>query len=101
MGAMRLIHGDPSLLGVHLSVGLSNLTVMIPAKRADGSPTKGPLESAFLTLAMPLGLDYVIGSVKRKYELLPPDHPAMRCLNDCLKLEGFDVVMRVQEYYAN
>jgi 5-methyltetrahydrofolate--homocysteine methyltransferase len=101
MGAIRLIHNDPSLSGVHLSVGLSNFTVMIPAKRADGSPTKGPLESAFLTLAMPLGLDYVIGSVKRKYELLPADHPAMRCLNDCLKLEGFDVVMRVQEYYAN
>ena len=95
MGAIRLIHNDPSLLGVHMSVGLSNFTVMIPAKRADGSPTKGPLESAFLTMAMPLGLDHVIGSVKRKYELLPPDHPALVCLNDCLKLDGFDVVMRV------
>ena len=101
VGAMRLIHSDPSLKGVHMSVGLSNFTVMIPPKRADGSPTKGPLESAFLTLAMPLGLDHVIGSVKRKYELLPPNHPAMLCLNDCLKLEGFDVVMRVQEYYAS
>jgi len=101
MGAMRLIHGDPSLRGVHMSVGLSNFTVMLPPKRADGSPTKGPLESAFLTLATPLGLDYIIGSVKRKYELLPPDHPAMRCLNDCVKLEGFEVVMRVQEYYGS
>jgi len=100
MGAMRLIHDDPSLKGVHMSVGLSNFTVMIPAKRADGSPTKGPLESAFLTLAIPLGLDHVIGSVKRKYELLPSDHSAMLCLKDCLKLEGFDVVMRVQKYYA-
>ena len=45
-------------------------------------------------------MDHVIGSVKRKYELLAPDHPAMQCLNDCLKLEGFDVIMRVQEYYA-
>ena len=52
------------------SVGLSNFTVMLPPKRADGSPVKGPLESAFLTKAMPLGLDMVIGSVKRKYELL-------------------------------
>ena len=101
MGAMRLIHSDPSLRGVHMSVGLSNFTVMLPPKRADGSPTKGPLESAFLTLAMPLGLDHVIGSVKRKYERLPPNHPAMLCLNDCLKLEGFEVVMRVREYYAN
>jgi 5-methyltetrahydrofolate--homocysteine methyltransferase len=99
MGAMGLIHADPSLQGVHMSVGLSNFTVMLPPKRADGSPTKGPLESAFLTLAAPLGMDHVIGSVKRKYELLPPDHPAMLCLNDCLKLEGFDVIERVQEFY--
>jgi cobalamin-dependent methionine synthase I len=101
IGALQLIHADPTLRGVHVSVGLSNFTVMLPAKRADGSPTKGPLECAFLTLAMPLGLDHVIGSVKRQYALLPPDHPAMLCLNDCLKLEGFDVVMRVQEYYAD
>lgn len=100
MGAIRLIHGDPDLKGVHMSVGLSNFSVMLPSKRADGSPTKGPLESAFLTLAVPLGMDHVIGSVKRKYELLPPDHPAMKCVNDCLTLEGFDVIMRVQEYYA-
>ncbi|MCX6894054.1 MAG: dihydropteroate synthase [Verrucomicrobia bacterium] len=100
MGAIKLIHADPALKGVHMSVGLSNFSVMLPPKRADGSPTKGPLESAFLTLAVPLGMDHVIGSVKRKYEILAPDHPAMMCLNDCLKLEGFDVIMRVQEYYA-
>jgi cobalamin-dependent methionine synthase I len=100
MGAIRLIHGDPALKGVHMSVGLSNFTVMLPPKRGDGSPTKGPLESAFLTMAMPMGLDHVIGSVKRKYELLAPGHPALQCLEDCLKLEGFDVIMRVQEYYS-
>jgi len=101
MGAIRLIHGDPELKGVHMSVGLSNFSVMIPPKRADGSPSKGPLESAFLTMAVPMGMDFVIGSVKRKYEILTPDHPAMQCLNDCLQLEGFDVIMRVQEYYAD
>ena len=100
MGAINLIHADPALKGVHMSVGLSNFSVMLPPKRADGSPTKGPLESAFLTLAVPLGMDHVIGSVKRKYEVLPPEHPAMQCLTDCLKLEGFDVIMRVQEYYS-
>jgi 5-methyltetrahydrofolate--homocysteine methyltransferase len=101
MGAIRLIHADPALKGVHMSVGLSNFSVMLPPKRADGSPTKGPLESAFLTMAVPLGMDHVIGSVKRKYEVLAPDHPAMRCLTDCLALEGFDVIMRVQEYYSS
>jgi len=100
VGALQLIHADPACRGVHMSVGLSNFTVMLPPKRADGSPTKGPLESAFLTLAMPLGLDHVIGSVKRKYELLPPAHPALQCLTDCLKLDGLDVILRVQEFYA-
>jgi 5-methyltetrahydrofolate--homocysteine methyltransferase len=100
MEAIGLIHADPGLKGVHMSVGLSNFTVMLPSKRADGSPTKGPLESAFLTLAGPLGMDHIIGSVKRKYEVLPPDHPALLCLNDCLKLDGFDVILRVQQYYS-
>ena len=100
MQSLRTIHADPVFHGVHMSVGLSNFTVMLPPKRADGSPTKSPLESAFLTLAMPLGLDHVIGSVKRKYETLAPDHPALQCLTDCLKLTGFDVIMRVQEFYA-
>ena len=97
---MRMIHADPALKGIHMSVGLSNFTVMLPPKRADGTLLKGPLESAFLTIAMPLGLDFVIGSVKRNYELLTEDHPARKCIEDCLKLEGFDVLMRVQEFYA-
>jgi 5-methyltetrahydrofolate corrinoid/iron sulfur protein methyltransferase len=101
MGAMELIHGDRNFAGCHASVGLSNFTVMLPTKRADGSPVKGPLESAFLTKAMPLGLDMVIGSVKRSYEQLAPNHPAMVCLDECLKLKGFDVLMRVREFYAS
>jgi cobalamin-dependent methionine synthase I len=98
--ALELIHADQSLQGTHASVGLSNFTVMLPPKRADGSPVKGALESAFLTKAMPLGLDMVIGSVKRKYRILEADHPAMICLEECLKLEGFDVLMRVREFYS-
>lgn len=100
IAAMELIRNDAELAGVHVSVGLSNFTVMLPPKRADGSPVKSALESAFLTKAMPLGLDMIIGSVRRKYELLKPDHPAMVCLEDCLKLEGFDVLMRVREFYT-
>jgi cobalamin-dependent methionine synthase I len=98
--ALRLMRADALFNGAHRSVGLSNFTVMLPPKRADGTPVKNPLENAFLTLAMPLGLDMVIGSVKRKYERLAPDHPAMVCLEDCLKVKGFDVLMRVREFYA-
>jgi len=100
MGALKLIHADPDFAGVHLSVGLSNFTVMLPSKRADGSPVKAPLASAFLTRAMPLGLDTVIGSVKMPYALLPEGHPALQCFDDCLAAQGFDVLMRVQEFYS-
>ena len=100
LDAMQLIHQDADLAGVHASVGLSNFTVMLPPKRADGSPVKSPLESAFLTRAMPLGLDMVVGSVKRKYQLLEPDHPALQCVDDVIRLGGFEAIMRVRDFYA-
>ena len=100
MEAIALIHQDRDLAGVRMSVGLSNFTAMLPSRRADGSPVKGPLESAFLTMAMPLGLNTIIGSVKRQYSLLKDDDPAMQCLKDVLKLEGVDVLMRVMMYFS-
>lgn len=100
MSAIKLIHQDSDLVDINMSVGLSNFTVMLPSKKADGSPVKGPLESAFLTMAMPMGLNTIIGSVKRKYMLLPDDHPAMQCLKDVLEMEGYDVIMRVMNYYS-
>jgi cobalamin-dependent methionine synthase I len=98
--SIRLIHQDADLKGVNMSVGLSNFTVMLPSKRADGSPVKSALESAFLTMAMPMGFNTIVGSVKRKYSLLPDDHPAMECLRDVLELEEFDVIMRVLRFYS-
>jgi 5-methyltetrahydrofolate corrinoid/iron sulfur protein methyltransferase len=98
--SMELMHNDPAFAGAHMSVGLSNFTVMLPVKKADGSPVKGPLESAFITLAKPRGLDFVIGSVKRNYQLLAADHPAMECLGDVLAANGYDCVTRVMTYYG-
>lgn len=100
IGAMTLIHNDANLAGVHMSVGLSNFTVMLPAKTASGAPLKSSLESAFLTKAMPLGLDMVIGSVRRKYETLEADHPAVQCLEDCIRQGGFESIMRVRDFYS-
>lgn len=100
LGTMRLMHEDPDFEGVHMSVGLSNFTVMLPPKKGDGSPVKGPLESAFLSMAMPLGLDFVIGNVKRNYQQLPEDDLAMECLRDVLAREGYDCLMRVMEFYS-
>jgi cobalamin-dependent methionine synthase I len=100
MDALALIHQDKDLAGVNMSVGLSNFTAMLPSKRADGSPSKGPLESAFLTMAMPMGLNTIIGSVKRQYSLMAEEDPALQCLKDVLKLEGVEAVMRVMLYLS-
>ncbi len=96
---LEKINHSQEMTGVHASVGLSNFTVMLPSKKKDGSPIKSPLESAFLTLAMPLGLDTVIGSVKRKYQILPEDHDALIALNEILALSGFDCLKRLRKYY--
>ena len=100
MNSIKLIHDDHNLSGVNMSVGLSNFTVSLPAKRADGSPVKSSLESAFLTMAMPLGINMIVGSMKRIYKLLPENHPAMQCLNDILQLEGIEAVQRVLMYVS-
>ena len=100
MDAIAMIHQDKELAGVNMSVGLSNFSAMLPAKRGDGSPVKGPLESAFLTMAMPMGLNTIIGSTKRQYALLADEDPAMQCLKDVLKLEGVEAVMRVMLYLS-
>lgn len=100
MTTIQMIHDDIDLKGINMSVGLSNFTVMLPPKRADGSLVRSPLESAFLTMAMPMGFNMIIGSVRRKYRVLEADHPAMECLNDVLKAEGFDAVMRVMSFYS-
>jgi cobalamin-dependent methionine synthase I len=100
MNAISLIHNDKDFAGISMSVGLSNFTTMLPPKKADGSPVRGPLESAFLTMAMPLGLNTIIGSVHRKYSILKEDDPAMLCLKDVLTLEGIDAIMRVMIFYS-
>ncbi len=100
MNALRLMSADPAFKGAHYSVGLSNFTVMLPPTCTDGSPVKSPLESAFLTRAMPLGLDHIIGSVKRKYAILPEGHPALQCFDDCAAADGPEGVERVLEFYS-
>lgn len=98
--ALGRMHADPELAGMHASVGLSNFTNMLPRRKPDGSPVRSPLESAFLTLAMPVGLDMVIGSVKRKYRLLSEDDPALVCVKEVFERKGPDRLKRLMEFYT-
>ncbi|MFV1994705.1 MAG: dihydropteroate synthase [Verrucomicrobiales bacterium] len=97
--SIRLIGRDPELEGVHTIVGLSNLSVMLPKLATDGSPLKVQLESAFLTMAMPLGLDTILGTPGRDYQMLSEDNFVNRGFREALELSGFDSLLRIQELY--
>jgi 5-methyltetrahydrofolate corrinoid/iron sulfur protein methyltransferase len=71
LDAMRRIRRDPDLEGVHLSVGLTNFSFGIP--RA----IREQIESAYLTLAVDAGLDFVLGNPEKKLHLVDRDD---RCL---------------------
>lgn len=97
--AIRTIGADPALQGVHMSVGLSNISIMLPNAASDGSPLKPQIESAFLTLTVPHGLDTALATAGRDYRLLPDDNIVMRGVREALELEGIDAVMRIQQIY--
>lgn len=97
--SIRLLGADPDLAGVHKLVGLSNLSISVPAKALDGGPLKVRLESAFLTLTVPYGLDYILGTPGRDYQLLPPNDFVMQGFVEALELPGFDALMRIRALY--
>lgn len=97
--AIRLIGADPVLKGIHMSVGLSNISIMVPAKTKDGLPLKELLESAFLTNTVPFGLDTIIGTAGRNYQLLEPDNPVLIGFNEAIRLSDVEALMRIQELY--
>ncbi len=79
LDAMRLIHADPDLQGVHLIVGLSNF--------AWGTPkgVREELEKAYLTLGMEVGLDFALANPEKTPTPLPKDHPMVAKLREALE----------------
>ena len=100
LDSIERLKNDPAFKGCHFSVGLSNFTVMLPPKRANGRAVKTPLQNAFLTKAMPLGLDMIIGSADRKYLILKKDNDALVCLEEFLTLDDIEATLRVKEFYS-
>jgi cobalamin-dependent methionine synthase I len=99
LDGIRLVHGDVSLKGAHIMGGLSNLPQHLPAKAVDGSDLKHQLECAFLTVAMPMGFDTVLGTPWRGYELLPEDNFVLRQFRRIIDLTGYDALTSVVELY--
>lgn len=96
IGAVR---GDPALGGIHIMGGLSNLPQHLPDKAADGSDLKLQLECAFLTVAMPLGFDTVLGTPWREYALLPADNFVLREFRRIIELRDSEALMAIVDLY--
>ncbi|NQV55391.1 MAG: dihydropteroate synthase [Rhodospirillales bacterium] len=99
--AIRLIHEDPDLAGIHMSGGLSNLSVQLPAKPIDGAPLKLQLENAYLTRAIPYGFDHVLGTPWRDYYLLDEDNKVLKGFDEITALDGLDALRRLRKLYKD
>ena len=65
---------------------------------SDGTPVKIALENAVLTLAVPLGLDHIIGNVAKDYKLLEATDPAYLALLEAIELGGLEAIMRIRQF---
>lgn len=97
--AVRLIGADPELQGVHLMGGLSNIGQQLPTKAVNGENLQHQLENAFLTLAVPLGFDTVLGTPWRTYAPLPEDNPVLLAYRSFLQQSGSNALRAVRKFY--
>ena len=97
--AIRTIGADPDLKGIHMMGGLSNIGQQLPAKAADGSDLKFALECAFLTLAVPMAFDTVLGTPWRGYRPLPDEHHVMANYRHFLEQSGSNALRAVRKFY--
>lgn len=99
LAAIGAIGSDPELEGIHISGGLSNIAQQLPPKAADGSDLKLQLECAFLTLARPLGMDTVLATPWRGFQMLPEDNYVLGVFKQVLQASGTDVLRKVRKLY--
>jgi 5-methyltetrahydrofolate--homocysteine methyltransferase len=97
--AIGKLGSDPDLRGIHISGGITNIGQQLPAKAADGSDLKRQLQCAFLTLAVPLGMDTVLATPSADLRLLPEDNFVLQGFRQVLPLSGTDVLRAVRKLY--
>jgi 5-methyltetrahydrofolate--homocysteine methyltransferase len=99
LGAIAMLGADPELEGLHISGGLSNIAQQLPPKAADGSDLKQQLECAFLTLAHPLGMDTVLATPWRSFQMLPEDNYVLAVFRNFLGQTGSNALRAVRKFY--
>ncbi|HVB85561.1 MAG TPA: dihydropteroate synthase [Candidatus Dormibacteraeota bacterium] len=100
LDAIRSIRQDPDLQGVHIIGGLTNIGNMMPPLKFDGVPLKQLVEDAFLTLAVPLGFDTIMGTPWNDFRTLPDDHIVLQTVRDFTQLTGLPAMRRLRQLWA-
>ena len=100
LNAIRDICADPDMKGVHIIGGLTNIGNMVPKIEFDGMSLRHCLESAFLTRAVPLGFDTVLGTPWNRFTALADDHPVMNAFDEVIELTGLDAMRRLRQLWA-
>jgi cobalamin-dependent methionine synthase I len=98
--AIRAIRQEPDLEGVHLLGGLSNIGNLLPPLKIDGVPLRLLFENAFLTVAVPLGFDTIMGTPWNDFRFLPDDHLVLQAFRDFVELTGIDALRRLRQVWA-
>ncbi|MGO9846221.1 MAG: hypothetical protein ACLPKT_06360 [Methylocella sp.] len=100
LDAIRAIGEDPELKGVHIMGGMTNIGNMLPPLKFDGVSLRQLAENAFLTLAVPLGFDTIMGTPWNDFRVLPDDNIVLQTLKDFTELKGLDAMRRLRKLWA-
>lgn len=100
LDAIRAIRQDPALAGVHIIGGMTNIGNMLPPLKFDGISLRQLVENAFLTLAVPLGFDTIMGTPWNNFQILPNDHIVLQTLREFLELDGLNAIRRLRRLWA-
>lgn len=98
--AIGSISEDPELKGVHIIGGLTNIGNMLPPLKFDDIPLRQLVENAFLTLAVPLGFDTIMGTPWNNFRMLPDDNIVLQTLKDFTGLKGLNAMRRLRQLWA-
>jgi 5-methyltetrahydrofolate--homocysteine methyltransferase len=100
LDAIRAISQDSELKGVHIIGGMTNIGNMLPPLKFDGLSLRQLMENAFLTLAVPLGFDTIMGTPWNNFQMLPADNVVLQTLKEFLDLSGLNAMRRLRRLWA-
>jgi cobalamin-dependent methionine synthase I len=100
LDAIELIGRDRELTGVHIIGGLTNVGNLLPPMEIDGVRLRHLMESAFLTVAVPLGFDTILGTPWNDFQILPAENEVLKTFRDVIDLKGVDAMRRLRQLWA-